>query len=251
MFMSAAALPAPSASALAGRFARFIGGLREAMAAGAAHNPVLLDLAARLWNRLTEAADRFAAIAAHPVARSRRRPAAPAPMAADAAAHPPPAPRRTLPRARGWLARMAPETITSAIELAQLMAQPEMRELLAAAPRLWLVLRPLCRMLAIAPPEVAPPDATPPDATPPPRHAPGPQLPGGRPRRRPCPPGSPVTPTPAPQRDGLPATTPPLAAAPAAARCGPRSAPARHRRDFRRRGALSLPLRLGTALPRR
>ena len=247
MFMSAAALPAPSASALAGRFARFIGGLREAMAAGAAHNPVLLDLAARLWNRLTEAADRFAAIAAHPVARSRRRPAAPAPMAADAAPHPPPAPRRTLPRARGWLARMAPETITSAIELAQLMAQPEMRELLAAAPRLWLVLRPLCRMLAIAPPEVASPDATPP-----PRHAPGPQLPGGRPRRRPCPPGSPATPTPALQRDGLPATPPLLAAAPAAARCGqPRPDPARHRRGLRRRGALSLPLRLGAALPRR
>jgi len=34
--------------ALAGRFARFISGLREAMATGAEHNPVLMDLAARL-----------------------------------------------------------------------------------------------------------------------------------------------------------------------------------------------------------
>ncbi len=151
-----------SAWALAGRFARFIGGLREAMAAGAEHNPVLMDLAARLWNRLTEAAERFAAIAAHPVARSRRRPTEPAPMPADAVpadAAPPwsPAPRRTLPRGYGWLARMAPETVPFGIEFAYLLAQPEMTELLATAPRLWRVLRPLCRMFGITPPEAPPP----------------------------------------------------------------------------------------------
>ncbi|MDE2463113.1 MAG: hypothetical protein KGO02_05305, partial [Alphaproteobacteria bacterium] len=62
--MSAAATspPTPSAWALAGRFARFIGGLREAMAARAEHNAALMNIAARLWNRLTEAAERFAAI---------------------------------------------------------------------------------------------------------------------------------------------------------------------------------------------
>ncbi|HUZ63742.1 MAG TPA: hypothetical protein VMU82_08520 [Acetobacteraceae bacterium] len=172
--MSAAAPspPASSAWALAGRFARFIGGLREAMATGAEHNPALMDLAARLWNRLTEAAERFAAIAAHPVARSRRRPAEPAPMPTDAlpadAAPPwPRAPRRTLPRRYGWLARMSPETVPSGIEFAYLLAQPEMTELLATAPRLWRVLRPLCRMFGITPPEALPP---PPDA--PPRRAP-------------------------------------------------------------------------------
>ncbi len=161
--MSAAAPspPATSAWALAGRFARFIGGLREAMATGAEHNPVLMDLAARLWNRLTEAAERFAAIAAHPVARSRRRPAEPAPMPADAVpatATPtwPPAPRRTLPRSYGWLARMAPETVPFGIEFAYLLAQPEMTELLATAPRLWRVLRPLCRMFGITPHDAPP-----------------------------------------------------------------------------------------------
>ena len=147
------------------------------MATGAEHNPVLMDLAARLWNRLTEAAERFAAIAAHPVARSRRRPAEPAPMPADAVpadavpanATPvwPPAPRRTLPRSYGWLARMAPETVPSGIEFAYLLAQPEMTELLATAPRLWRVLRPLCRMFGITPPEAPPPA---PDT--PPRRAP-------------------------------------------------------------------------------
>ncbi len=168
MFAAAALPPTTSAWALAGRFARFIGGLREAMATGAEHNPVLMDLAARLWNRLTEAAERFAAIAAHPVARSRRRPAEPTPMPADAlpADAAPPwsrAPRRTLPRSYGWLARMAPETVPSGIEFAYLLAQPEMTELLATAPRLWRVLRPLCRMFGITPPEALPP---PPDTAP-------------------------------------------------------------------------------------
>ncbi|HVB66611.1 MAG TPA: hypothetical protein VNE67_01990 [Acetobacteraceae bacterium] len=177
--MSAAAPspPATSAWALAGRFARFIGGLREAMATGAEHNPALMDIAARLWNRLTEAAERFAAIAAHPVARSRRRPAEPTPIPADgvpADAAPanltpvwPPAPRRTLPRRYGWLARMAPETVPSGIEFAYLLAQPEMTELLATAPRLWRVLRPLCRMFGITPPEALPQaPATPPRRAP-------------------------------------------------------------------------------------
>ncbi len=199
--MSAAAPspPTTSAWALAGRFARFIGGLREAMATGAEHNPVLMDLAARLWNRLTEAAERFAAIAAHPVARSRRRPAEPAPTPADgvpadgvpadalpADAVPanvapvwPPAPRRTLPRSYGWLARMAPETVPSGIEFAYLLAQPEMTELLATAPRLWRVLRPLCRMFGITPPEAPPPA---PDT--PSRRAPEPVPDPHRTRRR-------------------------------------------------------------------
>ncbi len=181
MFMSAAASPlstrdplTTSAWTLAGRFVRFISGLREAVAAGAENQPAVMDLAARLWNRLTEAAERFAAIAAHPVARSRRRPAAPAPLPEDTrpedampedAMPPRPAPpRRTLPRGLGWLARMAPETVPSGIEFAYLLAQPEMTELLAAAPRLWRVLRPLCRMFGITPPEALPP--------PPPRRAP-------------------------------------------------------------------------------
>ena len=181
---AASSPPATSAWALAGRFARFIGGLREAMATGAEHNPVLMDLAARLWNRLTEAAERFAAIAAHPVARSRRRPAEPAPVPADAVpadAVPtwPPAPRRTLPRSYGWLARMAPETVPFGIEFAYLLGQPEMMELLATAPRLWRVLRPLCRMFGITPP-AAPPPA--PDTGP--RRAPEAAPDPERPRRR-------------------------------------------------------------------
>jgi len=194
MFMLAAAT-SPSTTgawALAERFARIIGGLREVMATRAEHNPVLMEIAARLWNRLTEATERFAAIAAHPVARSRRRPAEPAPNAADAAptdAAPPrpPAPRRTLPRTYGWLARMSPETVPFGIDFAYLLAQPEMTELLATAPRLWRVLRPLCRMFGITPPEAPPPapdTALPQAADPPPRRAPQATPDPDRPARR-------------------------------------------------------------------
>ena len=178
----AASPPITSAWALAGRFARFISGLREAMATSAEHNPALMLLAARLWNRLTEAAERFAAIAAHPVARSRRRRAELAPMPADALpadAPWPPAPRRTLPRTPGWLALLSPETVPFGIDFAYLLAQPEMTELLATAPRLWRVLRPLCRMFGITPPEapLLAPD-------PPPQRAPEAAPTPDRPRRR-------------------------------------------------------------------
>jgi len=201
MTAAAASPPTTSAWALAERFARFISGLRVAMAAAAGHHPALLNLAARLWNRLTEAAERFAAIAAHPLARSRHpaepapapaepAPAAPLPaQAAPADALPaapakalrtwPPAPRRTLPRTYGWLARMAPETVPSGIELAHLLALPEMTALLATAPRLWRVLRPFCRMFAITPPATAP--QAPPT---PPRRAPNPAPNPARLRRR-------------------------------------------------------------------
>ncbi len=179
MFMTRAAFSPPNTSAwaLAGRFARFISGLREVVAVSIEHNPALMTIAARLWNRLTEAAERFAVIAAHPVARTRRRPAEPTPgpedaMPADPApAHRMPArptrPRRPLPRGFGWLARMAPETVPSGVDFAYLLAQPELAELLATAPRLWRVLRPVCRMFGITPSETLPP----PPPTPP-RRAP-------------------------------------------------------------------------------
>jgi hypothetical protein len=189
MFVSAAApsppatsAPTTSAWALAERFACFIAGLRDAMGIDAGHNPVLMEIAARLWNRLTEAAERFAAIAARPAARSRRAapPAEPAPAQVpdDAVPRRQVAPRRTLPRGHGWLVRMAPQTVPFGVEFAYLLAQPEMTDLLATAPRLWLVLRPLCRMLGI----------TPHDAPPRPHPAPGQREPAAadiaRARRR-------------------------------------------------------------------
>ncbi len=51
---------------------------------------------------------------------------------------------------------MAPQTVPFGVQFAYLLAQPEMTELLATAPRLWLVLRPLCRMLGITPHDAPP-----------------------------------------------------------------------------------------------
>ncbi|MBW4092865.1 MAG: hypothetical protein HIU82_17445, partial [Proteobacteria bacterium] len=71
--------PDTEAWALAERFALFICRLREAVGGAMEDNRPLGSIGARIWNRLTEAAERFALIAAHPVARTRRRPAEPAP----------------------------------------------------------------------------------------------------------------------------------------------------------------------------
>jgi hypothetical protein len=176
MLRAAFVPPDTAAWALAERFALFIGRLRMALGAAMEDNGPLTTLGARIWNRLTDAAERFAVIAAHPVARTRRRPE-PAPQPDNAGPEgtvsedgtpvaPEPArrlrarpkkPLRLLPRGYGWLARMGPDLVPYGIELAYFLAQPEMAELLATAPRLWHVLRPVCRMFGIMPPETLPP----------------------------------------------------------------------------------------------
>jgi hypothetical protein len=158
-------------------------------------NGPLRTVGARLWNRLTEAAERFAVIAATPVPRTRRR-VEPVAIAEGAVSEdgtpldpfpprkpraPPKRPLRLLPRGYGWLARLAPDLVPYGIELAYFLAQPDMMELLASSPRLCRALRPLCRMFGLSPPHITPsavdasdaPDA--PDApAPPPRRAPNP-----------------------------------------------------------------------------
>jgi hypothetical protein len=173
--------PDTEAWALAVRFGLFICSLRVAVGGAMEDNQPLMSVGARIWNRLTEAAERFALIAAHPMARTRRRPAEPAPAPESAApenaapedavsedgtsADPFPArrlrarpkkPLRLLPRGYGWLVRMGPDLVPYGIELAYFLAQPDMAELLATAPRLWNVLRPICRMFGITPPETLP-----------------------------------------------------------------------------------------------
>ncbi len=59
-------LPATKAWALGERFALFIGRLRLEVGEATDHNAPLTKIAARLWNRLPQAAERFAVIAAHP-----------------------------------------------------------------------------------------------------------------------------------------------------------------------------------------
>nr|MBW4090945.1 hypothetical protein [Pseudomonadota bacterium] len=169
--------PDTEAWALAKRFTLFISRLRVAVGGAMEDNGPLMTLGALIWNRLTDAANRFAVIAAQPVARTRCRPPEPAPepentVSEDAVSEDgtpvdpfpsrrlrarPKKPLRLLPRGYGWLARMGPDLVPYGIEFAYLLAQPEMAELLATAPRLWRVLRPICRMFGIMPPETLPP----------------------------------------------------------------------------------------------
>ena len=64
-------------------------------------------------------------------------------------ARPPRPPAYYLSRRRGWLLPVVPSAIAYASQLSHLLAQPDMAELIARAPTLGRLLRPLARMLAM------------------------------------------------------------------------------------------------------
>ncbi len=152
---TAATSAAPS---LTQRLGLILAGLRRDLAIGAARDRALAALVLLLWNRFSRTAARFAAIAARyragtlrpPPTRRRRMNAAPPP-------------RDPLPRQSGWLVRRLPECAAHGEYLRLLLAEPEMLEMIEAAPQLRRLLRPLWRMLRADPvPQVLrPPPAAP------------------------------------------------------------------------------------------
>ena len=110
-----------------------------------------------IWNRITRIGRLFANLVelvrtdrhANPArARSRSAPTRPA-------ASPEPsrvAPSAVLPQHRRWLVNLLPEAEPLGADLCWLLDQPEMRELIAEAPQVGRLLRPLCRMLGVEPP---------------------------------------------------------------------------------------------------
>ena len=152
-----------SPSSAPDRFALLIEALCASVAASHARGlagPVIV----LIWGRLRRMAARFAAAAipAIPGRASRPVPSSPAqsrpalsrPRARDA--------RPRLPGGFGWLIRLSPAAACHGGQLQRLLADPEMAALLAAAPRMARVLRPLCRMLAVEPPPglLGPPNGT-------------------------------------------------------------------------------------------
>jgi len=119
-----------------------VAALQKAAAARAGRDHAVARLTARfdaLVARLT---------AGHPAApaRQRTRPASTAP------ARKAPAAILRLPRSQAWLIRLLPgEAASYGCQLQALLADPAMAALLAAAPEAGRILRPLCRLLAIAP----------------------------------------------------------------------------------------------------
>jgi hypothetical protein len=169
-------LPAPAAS-----FAPLIEGLCQAVAAGGARGRLAGPLVILVWVRLRRLAGRFARLAAR-----LQSGALPAPghsrRGRPAATRSPPDPAKRLPQGFGWLVRLAPEAAAGASQLRHLLAEPEMAALIAAAPQMGRLLRPLCRMLGVDPP----PGLGAPHGTAPPQ-----------PPARPAHPAAPVGPPPA------------------------------------------------------
>jgi hypothetical protein len=127
----------------ADQFDRLIEGLCRAVAARAGRG-LAGPLVILVWSRLRRMALRFASLAE----RLRRLPPRPAACRPGHSGPPPP----KLPRGSAWLVRLVPEAAASASQLQHLLADPELASLLAAAPPLGRILRPLCRMLGVPPP---------------------------------------------------------------------------------------------------
>jgi hypothetical protein len=120
-----------------------------------------------VWLRLRRTAARFAARAARhaalPIPRSSQ--AVPEAVIASEATQSRRRPNSgspsPLPRRAAWLLRLVPETAAGASQLHHFLADPEVTALLAAAPRLGRILRPLCHMLGIRPTQALPPPLPP------------------------------------------------------------------------------------------
>ena len=89
---------------------------------------------------------RFAALVARVRAGLVRKPST---TVRPTAAPRPRPPGQVLPRRRGWLLSVIPGAIAYASQLSHLLAQPDMAELIARAPTLGRLIRPLARMLAM------------------------------------------------------------------------------------------------------
>ncbi len=114
-------------------------GLAAVVARRFLQKPQLVALILPLWRRLTRIAGRFERAAVRPALVRK---------AAAGGGSGTRAPRLQLPSGRGWLVReLGHEAAGYGLQLAHLLAEPEMQALLAAMPGVGLVLRPVCRML--------------------------------------------------------------------------------------------------------
>jgi hypothetical protein len=126
-----------------------------------------LPLIGLIVDRLRRIKQRFATLAAR-VAAGRYLPRHPATPPRRRPGQPPPPPDR-LPRKFGWLLKLVPDAVGYRGQLENLLRDPDMAALLAAAPGpMGRPLRSLCRMLGFEPPPIlAPPPSARPRTRPP------------------------------------------------------------------------------------
>jgi hypothetical protein len=138
-------------------FTTLIEGLYTCVSDAVGYGFAEIPLAVLLWRRLHRMYSRFAFILARlragtlPAPGSApRRPAPARPAAASPPSHEP-LPME-LPRRFGWVTHEISMAVFRRYDLEDLLEDPEMPTLVAAAPQLGSVLRPLCHMMAIRPP---------------------------------------------------------------------------------------------------
>jgi hypothetical protein len=139
------------------RFTCLIEGLYTCVSDAVGYGFAEIPLVVLLWRRLHRMASRFASILARlragtlPAPGSARR--SPAPARPAAASHPSQGPRpMELPRRVGWVTHEISMAVFRRYDLEDLLEHPETPALVAAAPQLGRILRPLCHMMAIRPP---------------------------------------------------------------------------------------------------
>jgi len=146
--------PATPATALGQRYLPHIADLCAGVAAVAARHRALAPLLVLVWVRLRRTLARLDRLALrwqqgrlHPRPRRNRSPRRPPQIhPAEAWRH-----RRT-PQGHAWLIRLHQPLAQYAPRIQLLVDDPEIAALCAAAPQAGRLLRPLCRMFAIAPP---------------------------------------------------------------------------------------------------
>ena len=138
-----------TAPEIARRFTLIMAALAALIIRAFLRNPRLIPIAYLLCNRLTRAARRFSSLMARVAANKHPRPRS-HPGARRASTRKPPPP---IPTGHAWLIRAIPnEAASYASQLAHLLAEPGVAELLAAVPTIQRILNPLRHALALTPP---------------------------------------------------------------------------------------------------
>ena len=137
-----------AAPEMARRFGFILGALAALVARGLLRQPRYVAVIPALWSWLNRSVQRFGRAVARPGrVRAVEAAAVAGPAGAVARVR---AARLRLPAGRGWLVRaLGYEAAGYGSQLEALLAEPEMAGILAAAPAVGRILRPLCRMLGV------------------------------------------------------------------------------------------------------
>ena len=144
--------PIPVTTALCQGLAAALSGLRATVANHIARAWHLEPLLALIYHRLTRMALRLDRLTQRWQAGTLPRPRH-APRPAAEARPRLKVPPIYVPQGHAWLIRHVQPTAQYTPQLEHFLADPQTRALVAAAPQAGRLLRPLCRMLAIAPPD--------------------------------------------------------------------------------------------------